>query len=463
MRNVKSVGRFVSCLWVVAMFVVWFFFRNYPQCIDAHRFVWNAIRNWNNGTLYPSKIDLYDDYITAIGYTNYIQLVHLLLGRVAWIQIINILMNAGIGAEIFYVSRSLFSAKTGYIAVALYCLTTTNLFIPLQLVTEVPFLFLSLSAFSLCVYVSEEHRVTVKSAISSFFLLALAGVIFALAHTVRAVELAFVVPSIILLVFRTLQNQISNEENKDRYGMAMKRAAIMLLPYILTLSAIGFFYKSQTGIFVNGPMTGWHNFVKVSDSDYPIFTGVSNTYDKGGYAFIPSWDRYTFAERDSIYKSKSIHWVHEHPFRFLSVYVRRCVLLWAADYYYIPGLTNSVSYQQEIHKPGQKKALLKMRLLEIAYSAVWYVVLLLCCLGVVLSVKAIIRRRKTNGHQYFSSFLLSDRKFIGWCVLLSVLFLGTAGTCLFPIELRFHYPYNWALTILAAETVVELMSRCHRL
>ena len=76
-------------------------------------------------------------------------------------------------------------------------------------------------------------------------------------------------------------------------------------------------------------------------------------------------------------------------------------------------------------------------------------------LSVVSRITLVVMSRVTNG--------MADRKFIGWCVLLSVLFLGTAGTCLFPIELRFHYPYNWALTILAAETVVELMSRRHRL
>lgn len=97
--NLRIASRVVFCLWVMAMLVVWAIFHDEPQCIDAQRFIRNAFNNWNNRTLYPSRIDLYQDYITAVGYTNYIQLVHLCLGKIGWIQFINMAMNVAIACE----------------------------------------------------------------------------------------------------------------------------------------------------------------------------------------------------------------------------------------------------------------------------------------------------------------------------------------------------------------------------
>jgi hypothetical protein len=353
--NLRIASRVVFCLWVVAMLVVWAIFHDEPQCVDAHRFIRNAFNNWNNGTLYPSRIDLYADYITAIGYTNYIQLVHLCLGKIGWIQFINMAMNVAIACEMYYVAKSFFGSMTASVAMILFCLTTTNIFPPIQLVTEIPYLFLALSGFTVCVYVAKRRPGRKMHPVKSFALLALSGVIFAVAHTVRAVELAFVVPALALLVWSAFLGDDTTAARKLSVKKATARVASVLLPYVIVLMGIGFFYKTQTGVYLNGPMTGWHNFVKVADSVDPVSTGDSPVYEPGGYAYIPSWDKYTFAERDSMYKEMSLRWLRNHPSQFLWAYVRRCVKLWGADYYYIPGLTSSISFQYAIHQPGGEK------------------------------------------------------------------------------------------------------------
>lgn len=456
--NLRKASRVFFCLWVVAMLVVWAIFHDEPQCIDAQRFIRNAFNNWNNRTLYPSRIDLYQDYITAVGYTNYIQLVHLCLGKIGWIQFINMAMNVGIACEMYYVAKSFFGSTTASIALILFCLTTTNIFPTIQLVTEVPYLFLALSGFTVCVYVAKRRLGRKMHPVKSFALLALSGVIFAVAHTVRAVELAFVVPALALLVWSAFLGDDATAARKLSVKKATARVASVLLPYGIVLMGIGFFYKAQTGVYLTGPMTGWHNFIKVADSVNPVSTGVSPVYEPGGYAYIPSWDKYTFAERDSMYKEMSLRWLRNHPSQFLWAYVRRCVKLWGADFYYLPGLTSHVYFQYVIHQPGAEKTLLKMRLKEICYSAVWYFIFLLFIFGTVKMAKSILKN-KPNALVRVSGSLFQQWNFVGGTILLFVMFLGTVGTCLFPIEIRFHYPYNWAVTILAAQTLVGILTR----
>ena len=456
--NLRKASRIVFGLWIVAMLVVWVIFHNEQQCVDAQRFVRNAFNNWDNGTLYPSRIDLYADYITAIGYTNYIQLVHLCLGKIGWIQFINIAMNIAIACEMYYVARSFFGITTAYVALILFCLTTTNLFPPLQLVTEIPYLFLALSSFTVCVYVAKGLSGRKMHPAKSCALLVLSGVIFAIAHTVRAVELAFVVPALVLLAWSVFLSDGTTATRQRLVAKATARVASVLLPYVIVLVGIGFFYKAQTGIYLNGPMTGWHNFIKVADTDNPVSTGDSPVYEPGGYAYIPSWDKYTFAERDSMYKEMGLRWLRSHPSQFLWAYVRRCVKLWGADYYYLPGLTSSISFQYAIHQPGAEKALLKMRLKEVCYSAVWYFILLLFIVGLIRTLRMAINTRH-SAPQPAGASPFQQWNFVGGTVLLFVMCLGTAGTCLFPIEIRFHYPYNWALTILGAQSLVGILTR----
>lgn len=88
--------------------------------------------------------------------------------------------------------------------------------------------------------------------------------------------------------------------------------ASVLLPYVIVLMGIDSSTRRRRGVYLNGPMTGWHNFVKVADSVDPVSTGDSPAYEPGGYAYIPSWDKYTFAERDSMYKEMSLRWLRNH-------------------------------------------------------------------------------------------------------------------------------------------------------
>lgn len=417
------------------MFVVWSIYRNEPQCIDACRFVRNAVNNYNNGTLYPSRIDLYQDYITAVGYSNLLQLIHVIFGRLGWMQFVNMAMNIGIVCEMYYIAWRLFSPATGYIAVSLYCLMTTNIFPFLQLVTEIPYLFFAMSGFALCLRALQFSASTSRVVV----LFVVAGISFGIAHTMRPLELAFLVPVVGYVIYATAKAGL-------RKVRVVANCMAVLLPYFILLFGVGMYFKAQTGVFINGSMTGWYNFVRAADPKSPISSGWTSQYEKGGIAYIPHWERHTVVERNNVFRDSSLKWLEQHPFKFTAIFAIRAAKLWGADYFYIPNITGYDDKVADEAMPNPSRALIIRRVVEIGYSFVWYATLLLC----VMSLMRFIRKKKFgDDNQQSASYWL----------LLSVLILGTIGTALFPVEVRYHYPYTWAMTILGAESIRELVMR----
>lgn len=441
--RIKRLAQIVFCLWIAAMLVVWGIFRNEPQCYDACRFIRNAIINWNNGTLYPSHADLYQDYITAVGYTNLLQLIHLLFGNVGWMQIVNLVMNIGIVCEMFYIARKLFSSTTGYIAMVMYCLMTTNLFPFLQLTTEIPYLFLALSGFTLCTRVACSPGPGNHAKVSDALLLAIAGISFALAHTMRPLELALLVPMAIYMCYTAYK---SKDNNTVVWKKASHRLAALLLPYFIVLLGIGLFFKHQSGVFCNGAMTGWYNLVRSTDDKHPVSNSWTTSFEKGGIAYVADWEHTTVMERNAVFRDASLKWIAHHPLKYAAIYAVRAVKLWGADYFYIPDLTgyDNLTVVEKMENP--RHASMIRRMVEICYSAVWYVVFLFFLIGIVKMIRQ--KSLVAKGVESSGANIL---------LLLSIIVFGTLGTALFPVEIRYHYPYTWAMTILGAETLRQII------
>lgn len=435
--KLKRLSTGIFIYWIIAMFIIWLVFHNEPQCIDACRFARNAMSNFLNGTLYPSAPDLYQDYVTAVGYSDLLELVYLIFGRLGWMQFVNMAMNICIALEMYYIAKRLFSATTGYIAIVLYCFMTTNLFPFLQLVTEIPYLFFALSAFTMCVKAMDKPE---RNEWKTSAMLAVSGVLFGVAHTVRAIELAFLIPALAYIV-------IMSSKWYGAFRLAWRRMSIRIVAivafYALLLWGVGTYFKSQTGVFINGSQTGWYLLVRSADPVHPISSGWSSVYEEGGIAYMPDWHKHTIMERNAMFKRVGLQWISEHPVRYAEICGMRAVKMWGADYFYLPNLTGYDDLVTDQQMPNPRRALQIRRIAEVVYSGVWYATFVLCLVGVVMTVA---RRRKGNDG--------GDKKNkSNTMVLLLIMVLGTLGTCLFPVEIRYHYPYTWAMTIIGAEAL----------
>lgn len=138
---------FLICL-VIQLFVI-FFYWDVNQISDWGSYMAIAKNCLLFKSWYPSADNLYDSYIWAPGFINWLILQLKFLGSFNYNMIFNLLMNIGITYEIYYLSKKFFNLRTSYISVILYSLIYSNWIIIAPAGTEIPFLFFALTAFCL--------------------------------------------------------------------------------------------------------------------------------------------------------------------------------------------------------------------------------------------------------------------------------------------------------------------------
>lgn len=393
----------VFCLWVIAQIVLVFLFWNMPDGPDERGYVTHALANFANGTTYPSRLNLYDQYIQSPGMVNYFIFQHILFGTTTFHidRAINIILNVCIVLEIYWLAKRFFNERTASLAVILYCVTTTNIFAPVMIITELPYLFLALSGF--CLSLGKR-----------WYAIAIASVIFGIAHTFRPLVLAFMVCSVIFYVIR--KRPVWNY-------------ALVIVPYLLVLLSVGFHNKANTGYFVTSSTTGGYNLIMTANDHAMARPDFSTFSDTTNIAYIPHREQVTFAAKDSIYKARAISWIKDHKLKYAGLYVEKIVRLWAGDTWSIPALSKWDNYDYIVTQPDNGRLLLIRRGIQAVEGLAYYLIIIAFFVSLVKYRREILSAK--------GLFLL-------------LILLGTAGTCLFTVEVRFHYPYYFAVVLWAA-------------
>ena len=287
-----------------------------------------------------------------------------------------------------------------YIAVILYYLLPTNIFAPIHLLTELPYLFLTLTAFSL-----SFHK--------RWLPIVAAGCLLAIAHTFRPLEFVFLAVSILcyLIERRRLSSYL-----------------FLVLPYVAILWAVGQHNKAQTGYFVTSSTTGGFNLIMTANDHAMARPEFSIFDDSANIAFVPNREKLSFAKKDSIYKARALEWIRQHPGKYTALYVEKICRLWAGDTWSIPKLSkwDDWDYIRTLPDPGNLPLI--RRCIQAVEGLPYYVMMLFFFASLIWNRRAIFSKK--------GLFLL-------------IVLLGTAGTCLFTVEPRFHYPYLFAVVIWA--------------
>ena len=401
--SLRKASIWTAAIWVLAQLVVIIIYWNAEQGPDAHGYIKNALQSMSEGTTYPTILNLHDKYLQSPGMVNYLMLQHIISGTTTFEinKILNILLNIGILFNLYYLARRFFNDRTAYLTVIIYCLLPTNLFAPIWLLSELPYLFLALIGFSL-------------SLSKKGWLVLLASVIYALAHTFRPLVLAFLVITIVAYIL---------ERRHLRYYL------FAILPYLFVLYGIGIHNKAKTGYYVTSSTTGGYNLIMSANDralprpEFDIFGDTTNI------AFIPNREALSFAEKDSIYKERAIGWIKEHPVKYLTLYAIKIGWLWSGDVWSMPKFSqwDDYDYISTLPEPGNRTLI--RRAIQAVEGMPYYIL-------VVFFFLSIYKKRR--------DILTSKGLF------LLLLLLGTAGTCLFTVEVRFHYPYLFCLVLWAA-------------
>lgn len=404
-RNLPKISLYTVILWVIVQLVLIVVYWNYPQGPDQQGYMRHALQNYAIGSTYPSMLNLCDQFLHSPGMVNYLMLQHALFGTTDFAidKLFNIILNIGILGNVYYLAKRFFSKNTAYLAVIIYCVMPTNIFAPIWHLSELPYLCLALTGFSL-------------SLNKKYWAIALAGALYAVAHTFRPLVLTFLFTSMAL--FWIEKRKIASY-------------ICVVIPYLLLLYAVGTHNKSNTGYFVTSSTTGGYNLIMTANDNAHAWPEFALFRDTSNIAYIPNVNEMTFAEKDSIYKARAIDWILNNPLRYMTLFAEKIGRLWSGDVWSVPPFSRWDNYDYIRVQPEKEQARLVLIRRGIqAIEGIPYYAL------VIIFFYTLYRKRKDIFSQK-GLFLL-------------IILLGTAGTCLFTVEVRFHYPYLFCLILWAA-------------
>ena len=389
---------FFVIFWVIAQIICLIFYWNVNQTFDSFYYIPQARYHAELGMPYPTVHNLFDKYLQSPGYINMLAISFALTGSYKPILIIGILMNLGILLNIYYLTKTLFDRATAILASIIYCIIPTNVFIPIWLTTELPYVFLGITALNL----SFRHNVKI---------LVFAGFIYALAQTIRPIVIAFLICSLVFFLI---------------HHYSFRKYLAIIVPYVLLLFFNGLYVKKQTGYFVTSSTVAGYDLM------YTSYDGANGgqhpwyVFNVDGPGYIENESHVDFVKKDSIWKHRSIDWIKDHPMRYLGLCIKRPFIMYKSDIWDIPFLMRNTS--------SATFRFIEKLLVNIPY----YLVLILAIISLFIGLRHYI-----------------SEKGIPFLYLV----LGTGATCLFGMEVRYHYPYVFVLAIMAAFCIMLIQNK----
>lgn len=399
------------CLMIAVQVVIMVLFWGEPQGSDHGVYMEIARDCYDKGSWYPSASDAYSPYFWAPGFINFLILQLHMFGTFNLNMMFNFLFNLAILSEVCYLARKFFTPRTADISTIFFCLLYSNWFAVAPAGTEVPFLFLALTGFCLCLKPSWRNVV-------------LASVCFALANWVRPLVVIFAVVAVLYML-------------KNKYSWKLYPA--LAIPFLALTVAFGWIAKANTGIFAPQASTSGFNLIMTAND--AAYGGVATSImdDTTSIAYIRDMDKHTFVEKDSIWKARSIEWIRENPGRYAKLYLLKIGGLFVEDSWPDrPMIGGSGFVDQAAHGKQSDNALLKRILHMAAGSIVFYII------GIAFLI-TIFRQRRD---------IFTPK---GW--LLLILLMGIGSTCLFAVSPRYHYPFMFAIILWAAFGIDKFLEK----
>lgn len=419
MKNNKLLPKItylVFSVWILAQIIVIIYFWGVPQRSDQGLYMRTAEACFQKGEWYPTMEDVYSLYICAQGIINFLILQLRLFGTMNLNVIFNLLMNIGIALEIFYLGKKLFNKQTAYLSVILWCLLYSNLMIVLPAGTEVPFLFLALSAFCLCLQ-------------PNTWLMIAAGFIFVIANWVRPLSVIFIFTVVLYMLWQKYSW-------KNYMGLFVSMAITAFIIGKVTENKIGYFSFQASTSGINLVMTA-------NDKAYGGVATSLVLKDSTNTSYIKNAEQYTFQEKDLIWRSRAIEWIKENPGRYIQLYFLKIGGMYIEDSWSDrpilggDGFIDSFVVEQSVEKNTFKKEVF-IRGLK---SLVYYFMLLLCLYSLIVHRKELLSQITGKG------------------ILFLLLVVGTLTTCIFTVSPRYHYPILFVVTLFAGYGLDHYLNR----
>jgi len=405
----------ISAIWIIAQIVLIVCFWDYPHVKgDPGAYILTAQHCFNNGQWYPMAEDIYSIWLCAQGLINLLILELRIFGTTNFNDILYLFLNIAILLEIYYLGKKFFSKRTGLISVIIFCSFYSNLFIVLEPFTELPFFFLCLSA--LCLVFSGKWKYVIAAAL-----------LFAIANWFRPLAVLFLFASAVYFFITKAKfyNYIA-----------------LIIPYILVLFIIGTITEKRIGYFVYQSHTFGYNLLMTSHDNAKGNTDHYIFVEEDAVGIIENRDSLTFKETDSIWRERAFKWIKEHPIKYTALFFKKVPALYIHDawpfseYWYDE--TVALNFFKENNSTASRDLFVKKIRFQSLCSIPYYLTFLL----------------------FFYALWINRKKLFSVKAVFLIIFItGTIITCLFPIGMRYHYPFMFAVIIYAAYGIDTFIER----
>jgi len=390
------------CLWAFGQILMIALYIDHPQGSDQGAYMRIAYECFHNGEWYPTAKDVFSSYIWAPGYINWLILQLHVFGTLKINMALNLMMSIGICLEVHWLCRRFFTERTANIAVIIYCLLYSNTWVTLPAGTEVPFLFLALSGFCLTI---KKHWWTLCSA----------GILFFLANWIRPLVVFYMIASIIYM--------FNNKFSWCKY-------AEMIIPFLACALVIGSLTRQKIGYFNCQSTTGGVNLIMTCNDRAYGGVATSLLNDSSSTCYIADRDEKTFAEKDSIWKARSIEWIKVHPLKYAGLYALKLCGVFAEDTWADRPILGGDGFVDQVAHGNKDNRSIFRRIIHMASKSLVYYITLL------IFIITLWKRR----NEIFTSK--------GYVLLIFI--LGIGATCLFSVSPRYHYPFFFACVMWSA-------------
>lgn len=395
------------CVQVIIVVYYW----GRPQYSDCGEYIRMAQKCFARGEWYPMRDNLYDEYIWSIGHINFLILQLKLFGTVNSCFLFNLLFQLGLIWDIYYLGKHFFTRRTACIAVICYSLLYSNLMIVAPIGTELPFLWLTLTAFVLCL---KPYSWKILCA----------GILFALGNTVRPLVPIFLV---VLVVYMLLNHY------KFKYYL------ILFLSLGSTILLVGTLVQKKTNRFIYQATTSGVNLIMAANDEANGGVVIHIFSDSTSIAWIDNASRMDFAEKDSVWRTRAIEWIKKHPGQFAKLYLLKLGGVYIEDSWSDRHVTQYKSSLGSAMAEGASiQFFLREAMLRGVKSLLYYGVLFCFIYAVVVHYK-----------EWFTNK----------GILLLLFVIGTMATCIFPAGPRYHYPYLFTIVLWAAHGIETWLER----
>lgn len=265
-------------------------------------------------TIYPAPINIYDDYIIAPLYINFLILILSIFNSKLVIVFFNIILNLIQLTLVFKLTQEIYNTESAKLASILYILYLSSLGLVFMNLTELFFGCLVLGSIYFYLRGSKQSLV-------------ISGLLVGSAIAVRPFGWILLIIYILHFIF----NQ--NRKRNFRTGFSLVGAAIFIISFgILTYLYFGHFIYTSN----NGPVN-----ILIGANENANGAYNSTVFENGYAGYIDTTKLKSYTEKENFWKDRAQEYILQHPIKWVSIFPLKLLHIFIWDDFSVHKLANA--------------------------------------------------------------------------------------------------------------------------